>query len=194
MKDEIKRLVGGIRDLLIKGLTRTAQPLSDDREAIWSIPKPFKRAYYAWVGLLWTPTLVVIIVENIPAAGSVEWWMLPIAVIRLSGPEFAPIGISVAIAGLLVVQGGMVIVSIYQAIVNRFVTPVIEDHRAEGREEGREEGRKEGRTEGRAEGREEGREEGRTETNRAWREWLRRRAEAEERGLPFNEPQPDEDI
>ncbi len=172
MKGKIRRLAGAIRDLFIKGLSHTARPLSDDREAIWSIPKPFKRAYYAWVGLLWTPTLIVIVVEKIPATAAMDWWMQPIAVIRASGLEFAPIGVSVAIAGLLVVQGGMVIVSIYQAIVNRFVTPVIEDHREEGREEGRAEGR--------------------SETNRAWREWLGRRTEAEAQGLPFNEPQPDE--
>ena len=36
----------------------------------------------------------------------------------------------------------------YQAMVNRFVIPVIEAHKAEGREEGRTEGWTEGRTEG----------------------------------------------
>ena len=30
------------------------------------------------------------------------------------------------------------------------------------------------------------------ENNRAWREWLRRKAEAEAKGEPFNEPSPDE--
>ena len=32
--------------------------------------------------------------------------------------------------------------------------------------------------------------EGRAEVNRVWREWNRRRMEAEERGEPFNEPEP----
>ncbi len=38
--------------------------------------------------------------------------------------------------------------------------------------------------------REEGRKEGREESNSNWREWNRRRREAEERGEPFNEPEP----
>ena len=169
MKQRLTRLISAIGGLFARGLARTARPLSDDREAIWSIPKPFKRAYYAWVMLLWTPTLVVVILEKIPAAVAESWWLRSIAVIRASGVEFAPVGISVAIAGLVAVHGGMLIVSLYQAIVNRFITPVIEDHREEGRVEGQ------------------------AETNRQWREWLQRRTEAEAQGLPFDEPQPGEE-
>ena len=36
------------------------------------------------------------------------------------------------------------------------------------------------------------RQEGRDESNRAWREWLRRKTEAERNGEPFDEPSPDE--
>ena len=62
--------------------------------------------------------------------------------------------------------------AIYHVITNRFTRPVIERHIAQGREEGREEG---------------------VETsNRAWREWLRRRDEAQAEGRPFDEPPPDE--
>ncbi len=39
----------------------------------------------------------------------------------------------------------------------------------------------------------EGRAEGQAEANRAWREWNRRRREAEERGERFDEPEPYED-
>ena len=55
-------------------------------------------------------------------------------------------------------------------MVNNFVIPVIEKHRDEGRAEGRVEGRVEERA--------------------AWREWNRRRIDAEAQGLPFNEPPP----
>jgi len=44
----------------------------------------------------------------------------------------------------------------------KYVTPLIERRRAEGR----------------------------AEVNRVWREWNRRRIEAQERGEPFNEPEP----
>ncbi|MDE0190995.1 MAG: hypothetical protein OXQ90_06530 [Gammaproteobacteria bacterium] len=66
--------------------------------------------------------------------------------------------------------------SLYQAMVNRLVIPVIEAHKAEGREEGREEGRKEGRTEVMAE----------------WRAWNTRRLVAERDGRGFDESPPGE--
>ena len=56
--------------------------------------------------------------------------------------------------------------SLYQAMVSRFVIPVIEARREEGRVEGRAEERAE------------------------WREWNRRRMAAETRGESFSEPPP----
>ena len=57
---------------------------------------------------------------------------------------------------------------IYHVIANRFIKPVIEGHEERGRAEGVE------------------------KSNKAWREWLRRRDEAEAQGIPFDEPPPDE--
>ena len=42
----------------------------------------------------------------------------------------------------------------------------------------------------RSEGREEGREEGRSEQQERWMQWLDRQRQAEENGLPFDEPPP----
>ena len=64
--------------------------------------------------------------------------------------------------------------SLYQAMVNRFVIPVIEKHKDEGRVVGRAEGR--------------------AETNAEWRAWNQRRIDAEARGLPFDEPPPGEPL
>lgn len=58
----------------------------------------------------------------------------------------------------------------YQRMVNRFVIPVIEAHKAEGREEGRMEGR--------------------TETVEEWRAWNEVRLAAEHEGRKFDEPLP----
>lgn len=44
----------------------------------------------------------------------------------------------------------------------------------------------------RRQAREEGIEIGEKRSNRQWREWIRRREQAEARGEPFNEPMPDE--
>ena len=57
-------------------------------------------------------------------------------------------------------------------------------NRCRAHAEGREEGREEGRVEGRAEGR--------VEANSTWRDWLRRKEAAAERGETFNEPMPDD--
>ena len=61
---------------------------------------------------------------------------------------------------------------------NKFVQPLIERHKAEGREEGREEGMTAGIAVGEA------------DANRRWTEWNSRRVDAERAGLPFDEPPP----
>lgn len=60
--------------------------------------------------------------------------------------------------------------SVYQAMVNRFVIPVIEAHEARGRAEGLEAGRIAERAK--------------------WQEWNRRRMDAEVQGRTFDEPPP----
>ncbi len=81
--------------------------------------------------------------------------------------------------------------SLYQVVVNRFVIPVIEAHKAEGREQGRTEGREQGRTEGREQGRTEGRDQGRAEARAEWHAWNECRLAAEREGREFAEPPPE---
>lgn len=57
---------------------------------------------------------------------------------------------------------------------NKFVEPLIEKRRAEGREQGQAEGREQGQAEERL----------------RWTEWNHRRLEAEASGVPFDEPPP----
>ena len=61
---------------------------------------------------------------------------------------------------------------------NKFVKPVIERHRAEGKAEGKLEGKAEGKAEGK------------TEMYRRWADWNARRLQAESKGVPFDEPPP----
>ena len=67
-------------------------------------------------------------------------------------------------------------------LTNKFVKPLIERHKAEGREEGITAGREEGMSEGIATGE--------ADANRRWTEWNSRRIEAERAGVPFDEPPP----
>ena len=84
--------------------------------------------------------------------------------------------------------------TLYQAMVNRLVTPVIQAHEARGREVGRAEGKVEGRAEGlvkgRAEGLAEGRAEGQAAERARWVDWNRRRMQAAAKGQPFDELPP----
>lgn len=69
---------------------------------------------------------------------------------------------------------------LYEYAINRWVKPVIERHKEEGRQEGRQEGLAIGQKEGRK------------IAHQEWRAWLQRKDAAESRGLPFDEPRPSE--
>ena len=153
-----------LRRLLVRILVASATPLPDDREAIWSIPRTFQVIYFLiFIGVC-VPMIADIARENIAAYPGAGW----ITLARETSSEFATVGVGAAIGSLIAVQGVAIVVSLYHIITNRFTIPAIEKHRAEGRAEGEE------------------------QTNQAWREWLRRRDEAEAQGIPFDEPSPDQ--
>ena len=142
----------------------SARPLPEDRNAIWSIPRVFQAIYFLiFIGVC-VPMIVRIVQEEIATNAQAGWIQLA----RESASQFAPVGVGTAIGSLIAVQGVAIIVSLYHIITNRFVLPTIERHREEGREEGEE------------------------RANRAWRDWLKEREEAEAEGRPFNEPPPDQ--
>ena len=157
-----------LRRLLVRILVASATPLSDDREAIWSIPRIFQVVYFLiFIGIC-VPMIMNIVQEEIAAHPGANWVRLA----RESASEFAAVGVGAAIGSLIAVQGGAIILSLYHIITNRFTKPIIEEHREEGREEGRFQGEQ--------------------RANKAWREWLTRRDEAEDQGIPFDEPPPDQ--
>ena len=70
--------------------------------------------------------------------------------------EFGPVAVGAAATAMLLTRPvnmmGETAMTLYQAMVNRWVFPVIERHKAEGRAEGIEQGRVEGIEQGRVEG------------------------------------------
>ena len=76
---------------------------------------------------------------------------------------------SIATTVALDIVGGMIMVTA-RYLENKFVKPLIERHKAEGREEGVATGE--------------------AAERRRWTEWNARRIEAERAGAPFNEPPP----
>ena len=176
----------GIRRRLADALFRLAQPPpASQREAIWSIPISFLQVYFGLMVLLCVPPLAVIIAEQIAALSGESRWMMPITVIRQSATEFGPVGVGNAIAALVTVQGGFVIMVLYYQMLSKLVDPIIKRHEERGEERGRAEGVKEGRAEGIEEGRAKA-----NQTWQAWQEWNQRRLDHEAQGLPFDEPPP----
>ena len=156
-----------------------ATPQPEDRESIWSIYRRDARTFFRLVTLLWLVALAYVSFKtlNAPAtewksAASWTWWQTAgdFALAVLS--DFSSVAIGIAILAMLLTRplnlSGELLMSLYQAMVNRFVIPVIERHKDEGRVEGR------------------------VEERAAWREWNRRRIDAEAQGQPFSEPPPGE--
>lgn len=189
---------------VIGKLLPPATPQPEERESIWSISRKDAKTFFRLVSLLWLAGIAYTTHRarhnptaewNIPTgepAGIQPEHIGDFVIAALS--EFSGIAIGITIIAMLLTRpvniAGEVIMSVYQAMVNRFVIPVIEAHEARGRAEGLEMGRKEGRVEGLEAGRVEGLEAGRAAERAAWREWNRRRMDAESQGQPFDEPPP----
>lgn len=168
----------------IRWIARTllppATPQLEERESIWSISRKDARTFFRLVSLLWLAAIIYLCRQaaqdpmaewNAAAAAPGTPWHqyagdFIIAVLR----ELNLIAIGIAIIAMLLTRplniAGELLMTLYQAMVNRFVMPVIEAHKDAGRAEGR-------------------------ATERAeWEQWLKRRTEAEARGQPFDEPPP----
>ena len=164
-----------------------ATPQPEDREAIWSIRRKDARTFFRLLSLLWLAGIAYTgyrvwqqpaLEWRHPATAPADtWWELAGDFALAALTEFGMAAVGIAILAMLVTRPlnltGEMLMSLYQAMVNRFVTPVIEAHEARGRAEGLAEGR--------------------VESNLRWREWNRRRIAAAAKGLPFDEPPPDDD-
>ena len=94
-------------------------------------------------------------------------------------PAVTALGIPATFTLMEVIQRLMVT---YDYLMNKYVRPLQEKQRAEGREQGLAEGREQGR--------EEGREQAKAELRRLVSEWDQRRLAAAARDEPFDEPHP----
>ena len=146
-------------------------PRPEDHVPIWSVKARDARTFFLIVGMLWLVALARIgyNMSNHWAVESARWWSVGDFALAVLG-QFSDVGAGVAMVAMLLTRPanvmGEITMSVYQAMVNRFVLPVIEKHKAEGR------------TEGRAEEREE------------WQAWNRRRIDAEKQGRKFDESPP----
>lgn len=154
-----------MRRRFVRFLIVSARLLPDEREGIWSIPRPLQVVYFP----LFIGICIPLLIDTVKEVAALHPGAGLVTVARETAAEFAAVAVGTAIVILMAVQGGYIaMMAIYHAFANRFIKPVIEGHEERGREMGMK------------------------QSNRAWSEWNRRRLDAEAEGVPFDEPPPDQ--
>ena len=142
-------------------------PRLEDHVSIWSIRARDAGTFFRIVTVMWLVALVRIGYNATEHADvSLVGWQDAVDFALAVLGEFGKVGIGTAMLAMLLTRPvnmtGGAAMSLYQAMVNRYVIPVIEKHKAEGRAEAHEE----------------------------WIAWNRRRVEAKRRGRDFDESPP----
>lgn len=153
------------------GFLPSPTPRPEDHVSVWSVKARDARTFFRIVGAMWLVALARIgyNMGGQWAAAPEGWWGAGDFALAVAG-DFSDVGAGLAMVAMLLTRPvnvmGEVAMSVYQAMVNRYVIPVIEKHKAEGRAEGRAVEREE------------------------WQAWNRRRIEAEKQGRIFDESPP----
>ena len=145
------------------------RPIS--RESFWSIPSGWRVAYVLTFAVKIIAYTILVARYEIVHGGHSSATEIIIAVAERDSLVIPGFVASTAI----MMEGVSYIVITAEYFRNKFIKPIIEQHKEEGR----------------AEGRAEGLTEGLTEMYQKWTDWNNRRMEAEREGLPFDEPPPD---
>ena len=163
----------------VRWLLPSPTPRLEDHVSIWSIRARDAGTFFRIVAVLWLVALARISYKSMEQADVplVGWQDAVDFALAVLG-EFGNVGIGTAMLAMLLTRPanrmGGIAMSLYQAIVNRYVIPVIEKHKAEGR----------------AQGRAQGLEQGLEQAHEEWIAWNRRRVEAKRRGRDFDESPP----
>lgn len=166
----------------LRKMLPSAVPRLEDHVSIWSVTARDARTFFRIVGALWLVALAYIVYKTGDQGSAVPGGVPLEQVWRSVGDttlavlvDFGSVGIAIAIVSMLLTRAvntiGELFMSLYQAMVNRFVIPVIEAHKEEGRAEGLVQGVQQERAE--------------------WRGWNERRLAAEREGREFAEPPPE---
>ena len=147
----------------MRWLLPSPTPRLEDHVSIWSIRAGDAATFFRIVAVLWLVALLRIGYNamdqaDVPLAG----WQNAVDFVLAVLGEFGDVGIGTAMLSMLLTRPvnmmGETAMTFYQAMVNRFVIPVIEKHKAVGREEAHDE----------------------------WIAWNRRRVEANRQGRDFD--------
>ena len=146
-------------------------PAADDRESIWAVSRRWLPFYIGLISVItfgWLWVISGVVIESGEYDDATETM---VAVVDRSSQAVPLIVlISVCVTYWLDVLGGLLMVT-SRYLSSKFVTPIVERHRAEGRAEGKVAGR--------------------SEMHEAWLVWYRKSEEAKAKGIPFDEPPPE---
>lgn len=133
----------------VRWLLPSPTPRLEDHVSVWSIRRSDAGTFFLNVGALWLVGLGRIGYKameqsDAPLAG----WVNALDFALIVWGEFGAVAVGAAAMAMLLTRPvnmlGGTAMTLYQAMVNRYVTPVIERHKAEGRAEGIEQGRVDG--------------------------------------------------
>ncbi len=150
-------------------------PRLDDQVSIWSVTARDARTFFRIVIPLWLVALAYIGYKTRGSWSADDAFAQPAW--RIAGDhalamltELGGVGIGIVIFSVLMTRvlntTGGIFMTLYEAMANRFVIPVIEKHEARGYAKGRK------------------------ETEAKWRAWNERRLAAAREGREFDEPPP----
>ncbi len=155
----------------VRWLLPSPTPRLEDHVSIWSIQARDASTFFRIVTVLWLVALLRIGYKAMEQADVplVGWQNAVDFTLAVLG-DFGNVGIGTAMLAMLLTRPvnrmGETAMTFYQAMVNRFVIPVIEKHREEGRVQGK------------------------SQAHEEWIAWNRRRVEADRQGRDFDESPP----
>ncbi|MDE0242667.1 MAG: hypothetical protein OXQ84_21130 [bacterium] len=153
-------------------------PRLEEHVSVWSVAARDAKTFFRIVGVLWLAALGFAfyrkrdeLPSNSGAGGLADQPWLDIGDFTFAVlAHFGTVAIAITIVAMLLTRAvnktGELLMSLYQFVVNRYVIPVIEEHKAEGRDQGR------------------------AENQAEWQAWNERRLAAEREGREFTEPTP----
>ena len=146
-------------------------PDAHDRESIWAVSRKWLPFFIAMVSVavaVWMWVIAGMVIEGGEYEGTTE---TAIAIVDKTSPAVPLILlIGVCVTYWLDILGGLIVVTA-RYLSSKFVTPIVDRYREEGKVKGLEEGR--------------------SEMHRAWLTWYRKSEDAKAKGIPFDEPPPE---
>ena len=181
MKNLPKLLITAVALAIRKASEALKAKGGDERIAIWSITSVQAKIFFPMVISMWVVALAYITYDGVIQAKTLTPEDIKTATINFGQTVLAIVAIAMILSALITTAWRQAYsirrifaMRVLDKLYDLLVRPIETDAEAKGQAKGR----AEGRTEGRAEGIDE------------TMNWMNRKAEAETKGLPFDEPPP----